>query len=86
MLSIPLCTTNRINMPATAEAVLAEGSAVGGGVGLSLERCFCVFGRWGPRRPEGKHSSLSTNYHTHVTNGNRTSSRWPGPFWRTPSS
>lgn len=30
VLSIPLCTTNRINMPATAEAVLAEGSAVGG--------------------------------------------------------
>ncbi len=28
VLSIPLCTTNRINMPATAEAVLSEGSAV----------------------------------------------------------
>ena len=43
VLSIPLCTTNRINMPQVAEEVLAGGSAVRASRRPFVMLCCCWF-------------------------------------------
>jgi hypothetical protein len=65
VLSIPLCTTNRINMPGTAEAVLADGSAVSCVV-LTCARHVCRVLGCVLSPPTRAYAYMYTCTHTHT--------------------